>query len=107
MKIYVSVPIRDRKGSSDMEKKIAAKRQVDVIKEKLLKEGHEVITPFDINPIDSDIPYEEAMGEDIKVLLKCDGIYKASGWGHSRGCQFESMNSVRFKNIQKDRKSVV
>lgn len=99
MKIYVSVPIRDRKGSSDMEKKIAAKQQADAIKDKLLKQGHEVITPFDINPIDSDVSYEEAMGEDIKVLLQCDGIYKASGWGHSRGCQFESMGAQIYNKI--------
>ncbi len=97
MKIYISVPISDRKDAdTDMGKKIAAKNQADTVKQKLISSGYEAITPFDIIPMDSNISYAEAMGKDMTELLKCDGIYLCSGWRMSNGCQLEYQGAQIF-----------
>lgn len=79
-KLYVSLPITGKKIDEIKKKCDAAKL--------MYSEQWDVITPLDIIT-DQDTPYEECMGECIKVLLKCDAALFLSGWSESKGCNLE------------------
>lgn len=88
-KIYISLPITGR----DLAK---VREQSDLTAAKLSREGYDTVSPLDIyhgkNP-----SYADYMGNDLKVLLQCDGIYLASGWEKSCGCQIEFQAARIFK----------
>lgn len=81
-KMYLSLPITGRK----IEK---VKAYAKNIKAKWVEKGFEVVTPFEICPIDG-MPYEYYMGKDITALLMCDGIILCWDWFSSKGCRVES-----------------
>lgn len=93
MIIYVCLPINGRRSGTLLEKKIAAKEQADSIKLKLQDQGYGVVTPFDVVPVEEDVDDAEALGRCITALRRCGGIYKASGWRFSNGCQVESITA--------------
>lgn len=81
--IYISIPITGRKIDE-------VKEEVEIIKFKYKHiYGYKfVFTPFDI-VCDINIPYNTAMGMDIKVLLDSDIVVFCNDWENSKGCQLE------------------
>lgn len=81
MKVYISIPIKNK--LYEIQKKKAEK-----VKETLIGNGYDAITPFDVVS-SPDIPYNEAMGKCIEALLGCDAVYMCEGWVYSDGCNAE------------------
>lgn len=101
MRIYISVPIKGRKSGTLEEKKTKAKEYSEKVKESLLNDGHDAITPFDCNDYDSE--ENICLGRDITELLNSDAIYLCAGWRNSQGCQLELMAArIYGKLIIKD-----
>lgn len=90
-KLYISLPISGRNLDD-------VKQRANVIKESVVSDEYEAVTPFDICP-DSSLPYSELMGRDIAVLMECDGILFDYDWNESRGCRAE-MAIARIYNIR-------
>lgn len=80
-KMYLSLPITGRK----IEK---VKAYAKKMKAKWVEKGYDVVTPFEVVPIDG-MPYEYCMGKDITALLMCDGIILCHDWFSSKGCRAE------------------
>lgn len=101
MRIYISVPIKGRKTGTLEEKKTKAKEYSERVKESLLNDGHDAITPFDCNEWNFD--ENTCLGNDITALLNSDAIYLCAGWRNSQGCQLEYMAAEIYnKEIIKD-----
>lgn len=95
MKMYLSLPITGRDLGQVKE---YAKR----LKAKWVGKGFDVVTPFEVVPIDG-MPYEYCMGKDIEELMKCDGIILCHNWFSSKGCRAEcSVAQVYGKIIKID-----
>ena len=80
-KLYLSLLISGRKLKE-------AKEYARVMKEHLVFQGYEVVTPFEINP-NPDEPYSRLMGRCIEALLECDVVHLCIGWQRSKGCMAE------------------
>lgn len=79
----------------------------DAARDKLKAEGHEVISPADMDreiglhpevlPADYDwrdlsaigFSLHDAIDRDVAALKRCDAIYMLSGWEHSAGARAE------------------
>lgn len=81
MRIYVSLPIT---GYDLGERKARALE----LKRRLEREGHEAVTPFDLD-WEEGRDYAHYMGRDIEALLRCDAAYLDKGWEESKGCRLE------------------
>ena len=89
-KIYISLPIK-------IDEKTVSKRYKEAltyVKENL--SDYEPIGPINIEEFDNngikkkrDYDYAWYMGEDIKILLRCDAILMCDGWSFSEGCNCE------------------
>lgn len=94
-KMYLSLPITGRKIEKVKE---YAKR----LKAKWVEKGFEVVTPFEVVPVDN-MPYEYCMGKDITALMLCDGIILCHDWFSSKGCRAEcSVAQIYGKTIKID-----
>lgn len=94
-KMYLSLPITGRKLDQvkDYAKKVKAIWQ---------NKGFEVVTPFEVNPIDG-MSYENCMGRCVTALMLCDGIILCHDWFSSRGCRAEySVAQIYGKKIKLD-----
>lgn len=80
-KVYISIPIS---GKDITEVKL----HLDIVKNGLVSELCEPVTPFDVSQ-DSNASYAEHMGRDIQALLECDAVFFCFGWQDSKGCQAE------------------
>lgn len=89
MRIYVSLPIT----GYDLEER---KARASELKSKFEQEGHEAVTPFDLE-WEEGRDYAHYMGRDIEALLRCDAAYFDKGWGKSRGCKLEHWAARIFK----------
>lgn len=93
-KIYISLPISGRNLDD-------VKKRASYLKESIISDEYEGITPFDICP-DSTLPYSELMGRDIAGLLECDAVLFDFDWNESRGCRAEmSIAKIYNKAIYK------
>lgn len=64
--------------------------------EKYLKSlGYDVINPMTHVPYNKDWSWFDYMGEDIKLLGKCDSIYMLKGWKKSDGARIEYEIAIR------------
>lgn len=103
VRIYISPPISGYNPEERKEKAAQMKDQVmQAVKTKNLafvsKNGKPVsltesntivVTPFDIVPDATDMPYEHIMAKDLEVLMICDIILFARHWQYSKGCRIE------------------
>lgn len=93
MKIYISIPISGLDFDTQREK-------ADLIKAKLSREGHTVVSPFDIyagkNPT-----YADYICYDLRAMMDCDAVCFCKGWESSCGCQIEYHVAMRFKAHEK------
>ena len=93
--MYLSLPISGR----DLNK---VKEFAKKVKAKWMDKGYDVITPFDVCPLDG-MPYNYYMGRDIEALLSCEGIILCYDWFSSSGCRAEcSVAEVYRKKIVTD-----
>lgn len=92
-RMYVSLPITGRRIES-------VKRFAKAVKDKWIDLGFDVITPFDVNPLEG-MPYNYYMGRDVEALLACDGIILCDGWFQSKGCRAECSVAEIYKKIIK------
>lgn len=88
MKIYISIPITGRDENK-------VREEADNIKAALSRQGHEVVSPFDIyagkNPT-----YEDYICYDLRAMLDCDAILFCQGWSDSCGCCIEHDVALRL-----------
>lgn len=81
MKIYISIPISGREINK-------VRHQADLIKAAISRKGHTPVSPLEIyageNPT-----YEDHICQDLRIMLDCDAVYFAPGWGSSIGCSIE------------------
>jgi len=80
-KLYISLPISGRNLDD-------VKRRAEYLKNSIISEEYEGVTPFDICP-DSTLPYSELMGRDITGLMECDAVLFDFDWNESKGCRIE------------------
>ena len=90
-KLYISLPISGRNLDD-------VKRRAEYLKNSIISEEYEGVTPFDICP-DSTLPYSELMGRDISGLMECDAVLFDYDWNESKGCRIE-MAVAQICNIQ-------
>lgn len=97
-KVYISLPIK-------IDEKTVARRYKEALDyvDKHLKE-YEPIGPVNIEEFDDngikhnrDHDYAWYMGEDIKILLRCDAILMCDGWHKSEGCNCEYETAKVYK----------
>lgn len=87
MKIYISGKIT---GTSDYMDRFAKA-------EKALKaKGWEVVNPAKAD-LPQNLPWEEYMKHDVKLLAGCDAIYMLDGWRQSRGACLERELALNLK----------
>lgn len=91
MKIYVSLPIT----GYDLEER---KERASELKRRFEREGHEAVTPFDLD-WEEGKDYAHYMGRDIEALLRCDAVYFNRGWKKSKGCCLEYWAAKIYKKI--------
>lgn len=88
MKIYISLPITGQEQQ--------AREKADNIKDKLSREGHMPVNPFEIyagkNPT-----YEDHICYDQRAMLDCDAVLFCEGWDQSLGCKIEYNTVMLFK----------
>ena len=82
MKVYISLPITGR----DIER---VRVDIDYVASRLREQGHEPVSPLEINADNLDAPYAELLGNDIRALLDCKAIVLLDGWKNSKGCRLE------------------
>lgn len=80
MKIYISIPISGQEN--------VACQEADNIKTALSKQGHTVVSPFDIYA-GKQPTYEDHICCDLRAMLDCDAVYFCTGWRNSLGCNIE------------------
>ena len=49
----------------------------------------EVVTSFDVCPIDEQIEESTAMGRCVSLVMTCDAIWMDGHWNESKGCRLE------------------
>lgn len=82
MKIYISTPIAHIEHS-------LIERRITEAREYIIAQGHEAISPFDINP-DQDRTYGYMMGKDIEEIIdNCNAVFFTQGFRFSGGCMIE------------------
>lgn len=91
MKIYISLPIT----GYDIEER---KARAAELKLRFEREGHEAVTPFDLN-WEEGKDYAHYMGRDIEALLRCDAVYLDTGWQKSKGCCLEYRAVKIYKKV--------
>ena len=95
MKLYIATPINARQEPTMLEKLVAAKRRVEMLKEILADDArfknYELISTFDFN--DRNETEEKAMSRCIYHVLTSDAIYLDNGWTASKGCNLEYLTA--------------
>ena len=99
MKIYVSTPVNGRKEETFQKKRIAAYHRAETLSAYLKDEypDAEIITPFDVVPLDVTVDEPEAIGKCVTALLKCDTVVLDRGWTVSDGCNLEYRAAKIYK----------
>ena len=91
MKIYISLPIT----GYDIEER---KARAAELKLRFEREGHEAVTPFDLD-WEEGKDYAHYMGRDIEALLRCDAVYFDKGSGKSTGCKLEYKAATLYQKL--------
>ena len=81
MKTYISGCISGRPLA-------LARQEFEQAEIKLRKFGLSPVSPMD-NGLPDDAPWEDHMGRDIAMLLRCQAIYMLPGWQQSEGATLE------------------
>ena len=87
MKVYISLPITGK----DLQQQ---KRHADNVAAFLLTAGFTPVNPFN-NGLADDVPYEEHMKADLRLMLDCGAVYLCNGYHYSKGCLFERDVAVK------------
>lgn len=87
MKIYISGKIT---GTSDYMDRFAKAEKA------LRTKGLEVVNPAK-EDLPKNLPWEEYMKHDVKLLAGCDAIYMLDGWRQSRGACLERELALNLK----------
>lgn len=61
----------------------------DKARDRLLVEGHRVVSPADLDRNRPPLPYKDKLRDDLRYLLDCQAIYLLKGWGDSQGACLE------------------
>ena len=95
MKLYIATPINARQEPTRLEKLVAAKHRVEMLKAILADDvrlkDYELISTFDFN--DMNDTEEKAMSLCIYHVLTSDAIYLDHGWTASNGCNLEYLTA--------------
>ena len=91
MRIFISTPINGRTEPTFWEKRKAASRRAKMLSAYFKSEypDAEIVTPFDVVPLGTEIDENEATGKCIAALLACDTVVLDRGWTASKGCNLE------------------
>lgn len=89
MRIYISLPITGRPEQE-------ARHDAELVKATLIQNGHEVVSPFDINQGKENPQYEDYICTDLRAMLDCDAILFSKGWEKSCGCNIEHDVAMRM-----------
>lgn len=89
MKIYISGKIT---GTSDYMDRFAKAEKA------LRTKGWEVVNPAkECADLPKNLPWEEYMKHDVRLLAGCDAIYMLDGWRQSRGACLERELALNLK----------
>jgi len=63
--------------------------------------GHEVVNPAENFGGRRDLPWEEYLKHDVKLLVDCEGLVALPGWNASRGAvlEYNLAESLRIKTF--------
>lgn len=92
-KIYLSLPITGIPYEEVCQR-------ADLLKARLSRQGYEVISPIELYAGEKP-EYEDYIGNDVKELMKCDGIYLCRGWQLSCGCTIEYNVAIALKKFKR------
>jgi hypothetical protein len=81
MKIYISGPMSGKPNLNFSE--------FDTARDMFLRLGYEVVSPADLERQRGELPYLEALRDDLKHLLTCQAIFMLKGWQRSHGAKAE------------------
>lgn len=74
MKVYVATPVNGRPEPTLEEKRKAAYERIEFLKTMPRPQGWEIVSSFDVCPLDEEITEAEAMGRCISLLMTCDAM---------------------------------
>lgn len=92
--MYISIPM------TGVEEKVSEryKSVLEDIHKRKLDEKYDIISPKDIDDfnefgssqqMDDEHDYAYFMGEDVKLILRCNALYMTKAWETSKGCRTE------------------
>lgn len=91
LRIYVATPVNGRKERTYEEKRKQAYLRCVYLRTVIRDEfpNAEVVTSFDVCPIDEQIEESTAMGRCVSLVMTCDAIWMDGHWNESKGCRLE------------------
>lgn len=95
-RIYISLPMGGHEDTVRERYDNACKTLKIIYKVNFPNTNLEIVSPGNIDSFTEDgyigeerKPWEHYIGEDVKILLTCNGIYMTEGWKTSKGCKVE------------------
>lgn len=95
-RIYISLPMGGHEDTVRERYDKACKTLKRIYKVNFPYINLEIVSPGNIDGFTEDgyieeerKPWEYYIGEDVKILLTCNGIYMTEGWKTSKGCKVE------------------
>lgn len=95
-RIYISLPMGGYEDTVRERYDKACKTLKRIYKVNFPNIDLEIVSPGNIDSFTEDgyigeerKPWEYYIGEDVKILLTCNGIYMTEGWKTSKGCKVE------------------
>lgn len=99
-KIYISLPITSRKEQTIRERVEAAFKRCDLLKRRIAGvdafKGWEIVTPFDVAPVDTTKTEAEILGGCVQAVLECDAILLDRDYTISKGARLESAAAALY-----------
>lgn len=95
-RVYISLPMGGHEDTVKERYDKACETLKKIYNDNFPNVKLEIVAPGNIDDFTEDgyigeerKPWEYYIGEDVKILLTCNGIYMTEGWKTSKGCKVE------------------